>query len=133
MTLFFSLLLIIQVCLLGYTNYLGIGEYETFEYTLQTLHVLQYLLIGGTFSYLITQHNKISKKINIILVVPLLFFAMFPQIYKNWNIMSKLTPFISAKVIHLISVSKVTMVSWLLLGGLAYLSLSTLIKNRLKK
>lgn len=110
--------LAVQVYLLGYTNYFDNITFNSYH---QYIFIIQYLLIGFTWACLLNTYKRKKKFQHLIILIPFIFMALFPWIYSSWSIMKLFAGFISVDVIKYLSVSKVTVLSWCILGSYLYL------------
>lgn len=127
MIIFIGLLLVVQIYLLGYTNYLSSNFYDS---TYQILYIFQYLFIGITMGFFINIKDRKRLMHYIVISLPLLFLANFRWIFLNTTIMSFLKVVISHKVADYLLAPKVAYVSWILLGMiLFYIIKAVFLKN----
>lgn len=129
MTYLVGALLTIQVYMLGYTYYLPNTLSDT---SFLFLYFIQYLLIGCTIAYLFKSHKERKLLEYGIIAIPLLFFASYRWIFLNEFLMHFFNQSIPRKVTNILFVPRVSEISWLALGGIMYIVVTSLITNHKK-
>ena len=125
-----SLLLVIQVILIGFT----FSFFDSSKYIITILlEFLQYILLGFTFSWIIRSFNTSQVKKYFILLIPFLILASFRQIFKIWPIIRVLSTIIPRSFFDYILVDRVSEISILILGGIIYLIGKSLLSSSQKE